>query len=121
MLFTRLLLVNLIVLLAGRTAASQQINNDVLHAAVGNGNYIRPFTPATHLRGLLESASPRVAQYESSPGDDDFQTDSVCLTLDTFVIARYSKNSDETHVVAHRTCTMGRRFQMKSADLHPNE
>jgi hypothetical protein len=118
MLLTRLLVATLLLLVAGRTAASQQIaqKTDEITAKT---DYVQRFESTVESSRLLETASSRTAR-QSKILDEAQRTDDVCLTLHTFVMARDSQTSDATHLISHRTCTPGRQFEMKSTVLSPS-
>ncbi len=106
--FSRLLLAMFLVLVAGRTAASQDSNPQDAAKPTPKSDYIRHWTNSTET---------------ALPGDgvlvEQSTSENTCYALHTFVMARESRHSDATRLVAHRTCTPANRFQMKSAVVTP--
>jgi hypothetical protein len=102
---TRLLLIALVVLLAGRTAASQEAKPD----SGSHPNYLRPWISADQLHH-------RVVNHNANrlPGNALLAED-TCLTLHTLVVAREDEHSDATQLVEDRTCTPIRQYQIKVA------
>jgi len=108
----RLLLVALLVLLAGRTAASQELATSHPNA---KPDYLRPFSvkqDAPLPDGILRA---RPAAKKWFLIDDLPEGTEVCLTLHTLQVTRDAQHSDSTHLVSQRTCTPARQFEMKSA------
>ena len=106
----RLLLMALVVLIAGRTAAGQDTNPKQDHAT--RSDYVRPWVSnrggghfALHVGE--DSRSVRT-------GVENVLADETCLTLHTLVVAREG-GGDSTNIVAQRTCTPARQFATKSA------
>src|SRR4051794_35871021 len=118
MLLTRLLVATLLLLVAGRTAASQQIAQKT-DETTAKSDYVQPVEPTVESGRLSETTSSRTAR-QWKILDDARRTDDVCLTLHTFLMARDSQTSDATHLVSHRTCTPGRQFEMKSTVRSPS-
>jgi len=111
---TRLLVVVLLVLVAGRTAVSQNIKESTAKPSF-HSDYWRPFAATNESDGRwLRQGWSYSTRGTSSPGAEGFQND-TCLTLRTLVVARDYQQSDSTHLVSQRTCTPARQFQMKSA------
>jgi len=102
---TRLLLVAFLILVAGRTAASQEAKTSDIRPAVAS------FTDASSHVWTSRPADRRrnAADTRAEDGDD------ICLTMHTMQVARDEKGSDATHLVAERTCTPASQFQTKSA------
>ena len=113
----RLLLVAVVVLLAARTAASQQVSNTKEPSArIHNSRHadIPPLTPQQQAQ-LLQQIQPAKAASDGRFNIDDLPAGTeVCLTLHTLQVAR-DEGSDSTHLVAERTCTPAHQFEMKSA------
>ena len=121
---TRLLLIALLVLIAGKTAASQDSK-----APTNKSDYVRPFAPSNSnsirpsvsANGIdYPSASHRALPKGKSWLVEDFQNQNdTCLALHTLVVARDAQHSDATHLVSQRDCTPARQFQTKSAVTVP--
>jgi hypothetical protein len=99
----RLLVVALLVLIAGRTAAAQEIKT--AKDRTSRPDYVRPFAVDHH----AWASRPRDSRRSSGATTDD-----VCLTMHTLVVAR-DDGGDSTRLVAQRTCTPSRQFETKSA------
>ena len=101
----RLLLMALVVLIAGRTVAGQEVSipQQPPQVATPKPDYVRPFVRVHPARGA------KTFYLDDLRGGPDF-----CLTMHTLVVAR-EDGGDSTHLVAHRTCTPARKFEMKSA------
>jgi len=106
--FSCLLLALFLVLVAGRTAAGQDHKPQDNTKPDSKSDYIRQWTNTTDI------ALPANGVFIAQPASEN-----TCYALNTFVMARESKNSDATRLVAHRTCTPANRFQMKSAVVIP--
>jgi hypothetical protein len=113
----RLLIVVLVLVVAGRTAAGQDIKAQSNKPDVSDtqSNYVRPFVAPENAG---DSAWPKGSN-GSRQSYPVLAENDACLTLHTFVVARDGKQSDSTHLVAQRTCTPSRQFQMKSAVVQP--
>ncbi len=105
---SRLLLALFLVLVAGRTAASQDSKPQDNGKPTPKSDYIRPWT------NITDSAIPAEGVLSAQSTSEN-----LCYALNTYIMARETKHSDATHLVAHRTCTPANRFQMKSAIVVP--
>jgi hypothetical protein len=110
MLITRLLLVALLVLFAGRSAAGQKTDS----ANSQRADFVRPFV-AQNIETLPVGDAPVSKRWNFA---EDFKTDDeFCLTMHTLVVSRKDRSSGE--VIAQYTCTPAKRFQTKSAVANP--
>ncbi len=106
---TRLLLVVLLVLVIGRTAAGQEIKANNQNSVQAPPDYVLPAQNA-------RSTPQRDFQTERNGfGNDGTPRQDVCLTMHSLIVERSESYSDTTRLVAQRTCTPAVRFQMKSA------
>ena len=113
MLITRLLLVALLVLFAGRSAAGQQTDA----ANSQHADFVRPFV-AQNVETLPVGETSRTPVSKRWNFAEDFKADDeFCLTMHTLVVSRKDRSSGE--VIAHYTCTPAKRFQTKSAVATP--
>ena len=120
---TRLLMVVILVLMAGRTAASQDIQTP--KTSTVRQDYVRPFVAQKDFAGDTRPSHAqdgrRVPSTTPRTGTGATTSDDTCLTLHTLVVARESKGSDSTRLVSQHTCTPARQFQMKSAVVNSTE
>jgi len=107
----RLLLVVVLVLIAGRTAAGQDNQTDN-----------QKTNPRPELTNPPEASHPnhlRAHIPAGYPAPDSLGDSNTCFVMHTTQVARDSKYSDATHVVNVTNCTPASRFQMKSAVVEP--
>jgi hypothetical protein len=48
----------------------------------------------------------------------DLVTDTTCLKIRSYVVARDSKNSDSTHPVSYSTCQPASRYRLRTTEVH---
>jgi hypothetical protein len=108
----RLLLIVVLVLIAGRSAASQDNKTDNRKPNV-QPELTNPPEPSSH------NNNPRAHILSRYPAPDLLADNNTCLVMHTTQVARDGLYTDATHVVAERDCTPANRFQMKSAVATP--
>ena len=115
--FTRFFLVAILVLGAGRTAASQEPKTHTKKSASAWSDSMRRFVAE---KGSTERTWASRSN-DSRRVADATNVEDTCLALHTLVVARDEKRSDSTHLVSQSTCTPARQFQMKSAVVNSDE
>lgn len=103
----RLLVLAILVLVAGRTAASQEIQSQGKNP--DHRDYAQRSTPQKDFGIRSESG-----QVWANPEDRA----SLCFTMHTIRVSR-PHGMDAGHVIGESTCTPAVRFEMKSAVSNP--
>jgi len=103
----RLLVLAILVLVAGRTAASQEIQNQSKNS--GNNDYVQRLAPQKDF-GIRSSSGETWTMPEDRAN--------VCLTMHTIRVSR-PHGTDPGHVIGESTCTPAVRFEMKAVDSNP--
>ena len=105
----RLLVLAILVLVAGRTAASQEIQTQDNNSVDSRHSSAPAPTKDFGVRANTAQA-PAVPEEGTS----------LCLTMHTIRVSR-PHGMDAGHVIGESTCTPAVRFQMKSADAKPSQ
>ena len=109
----RLLVLAILVLIAGRTASSQEIKND---NSVTQRSSTQTFAAANDF-GIRVAAKSGSGEFASKGPE---YADGVCFTMHTIRVAR-EDGTDATRVISQSTCTPAVKLQMKSADARPTQ
>ncbi|MGZ4789118.1 MAG: hypothetical protein ACXVZX_11425 [Terriglobales bacterium] len=112
----RLLLIVLLVVIVGRTAASQELKAEKKSDAASRADYVRPWVASNDFDAPAWASRPRDSRRVA--GATEIES---CLMLRTFIVAREDKESDAVRLVKQRTCTPSSQFQIKSAVVEPAE
>lgn len=124
----RLLLIMLVVVTAGRTAASQEFQAQHPNRFSKGHDYVRPLVPENSPApfSFKGDAAPQ-RRFNLAEEDGLFPKKRVvaapesnlCLTMHSLKVVRPNKHSDATVVVGQSTCTPADRFRTKAAVAQP--
>jgi hypothetical protein len=114
-------LIGLALLLTPLCSVAQQSSTQQASAQQSRDQVKAPEDKAYLRLGLAEVRPDILNPAESGPSIQVPDTDHVCFTMRTYVVARDSKDSDSVHPVRYSTCTPAGKRQVKRVAPPPVE
>ncbi len=96
--------------IAGQTATSKTAENPLGRIHVDEFKAQRDFSPFK-----AEAKNDPIKLDLNDAGASD--SDGLCYTMRSYVVARDSKHSDSTHPVSYSTCQKASRYRLRTTEL----
>lgn len=94
---------------AGLTASSKAAENPLGRIHIDEFKSQRDYSPFK-----VEAKNDPI---KLNLNDDGSDSDGLCFTMRSYVVARDSKNSDSTHPVSYSTCQKASRYRLRTTEL----